>query len=728
MRGGSADHAVTEATALAARYLQWPVQRGRSDMTSALELPEDDCSLSHSTPSRTGDYGVFLRDCLQLAVFLIAFALAYRYGMSFSQKSAAPFWFPDSILLCALLAIPPRRWVLWIAMTLPIRLFSDVARDIPVWFLYATFAIDAVKALLTATLLRRFVRNPLRLETIREFVSFGLVAVLLVPALGAFAGAAVRQALGHDYWMSWDQWFMGDALAQLVITPAILYWILGARAQLPRWNRARVAEGGLLVVTLSLTAHLAANTGEGSVDFLQARFYAPVPLLFWAAIRFGMAGASGAVTLVAVVVTHAALHGRGPFAGHSPAEMANALQNFLLLRAAPLYLVAVSVDQRLSAERSLRESDSRFRDMANNAPVLMFLVDAHKRIVFLNRTWLHFTGRTLEQEVGDGWVAGLHPEDAPGCLATYNECFDARVPFELEYRLRRHDGEYRWILSRGSPRTGLKGNFLGYIGSSIDITDHNRAEEATRALTHSQRLIAIGELTALIAHEIKQPLCAMLVNTGAIGRLLKRAELPLVEMGAIVGDLRADVVRIEATISRICAFVRNREFKLQRVDLNTVVTDVLRFIASESERRRVHIRSQLSFDLPKSLGDSAHLQQVLLNLIVNAMDALSTMPEAARFVCVFTKRLDASHLEVGVCDCGRGIGVDVLPRLFDPFFTTRAEGVGLGLSIARSIVSAHRGKIWAVNNPNGGATFYFSVPIADADTESRAESLRSSPL
>jgi two-component system sensor kinase FixL len=246
----------------------------------------------------------------------------------------------------------------------------------------------------------------------------------------------------------------------------------------------------------------------------------------------------------------------------------------------------------------------------------------------------------------------------------------------------------------------------------MDISDRKRVEEATRALTHSQRLAAMGELTALIAHEVRQPLCAMLVNTDTLDRVVhtRGPALPLVQ--SLISRIREDILRADATISRVRTFVRQRELEHRRLDLNAVVNDVLRFVASEARRRGVQLYCRCTLDLPEVLGDAGHLQQVLVNLIVNAMDACSDQPEGERVVSICTLPFEHSTVAVSVHDRGRGIAPDVLPRLFDPFFTTGKDGVGLGLSVAHTIVVAHRGRIWAENNPDGGATLRFSIPTA----------------
>lgn len=664
------------------------------------------------------------REALSLAVFCGAFYLAYRYGMSFSQASASPFWFPDSVLLCALLVTQPRRWPLYILAALPIRLFSEVASDIPTWFLVVTYLIDSAKGLLTAAGLRRFVGMPLRLETLPQFGRYVLIAVVTVPALGAFAGAGARYALGHDYWTAWDQWFMGDALAQLVLTPAVCYWIFGSglRGLLP--DTPRLIEAALLTSGLLIATYFAANTGDMNLPLHQTLFYAPIPFLFWAALRFGMFGAAGAATLFSAVIIQAALQNHGPFSGLPPTETAHALQNFLLLRAAPLFLVAVIVEQRHSVERSLRESEERFRDIANAAPVMIWLMDRERRNEFFNDGWLTFSGSTLQQELGEGWAAGVHPEDRQRVLEAFEATFTRRERLDIEYRHRRHDGVFRWVHSVGVPRHAQGGAFLGYVGAVVDITDQRRAEEATQALAHAQRLAVMGEVTGMLAHEIRQPLSAILLSADTALHLMRRGEPPVDELIDITRSIRSDGLRADETLGAIRAFARNQPSRRENVDLNVVIADVLRLIASDAVRRRVPLRKELAPALPRVLGDPIRLQQVLVNLIVNAMDAQTDTPASRRYVTVSSRACDEG-VEVTVRDGGCGIPPDKIPLLFESFFTGKQHGLGLGLSIARTFVTEHRGRIWAENNPEGGATFRFALPAAESqavDTAAAPES------
>jgi PAS domain S-box-containing protein len=406
----------------------------------------------------------------------VAFYFAYRYGMAFSHTTSSPFWFPDSVLLCALLLVRPRWWWVFVLAALPIRLLAPVSAGLPFWFLLATFANDSAKGLIATAALRRFLGNPVRFDTMRDFALYCLFAVLLVPVASAFGGAATRSFLGHDFRPAWEQWFLGNALTHLVVTPVMFYWVLGAPWKAPSGFVRRRVEGALLAVGVSATVYIAFHTEAVGTGFAEPRFYAPVPFLFWAAIRFGMFGASGAGAVLACVSVAAALEGHGPFSGRSPADTALALQHFLVLRAAPLYLVAMLIEQRRDIENSLRESEARFRHMADDAPVMVWVTDPHASCSFLSQSWYAFTGQTPETGLGFGWLTAVHPDGRASAHDTFVAANARREPFRLEYRLRRHDDEDRWVIDSAAPRFSPQGEFLGYIGSVMDITERKRAE------------------------------------------------------------------------------------------------------------------------------------------------------------------------------------------------------------------------------------------------------------
>jgi two-component system, LuxR family, sensor kinase FixL len=660
-------------------------------------------------------------DVAWFAAFVVAYWFAYRFGMSFGHQSPSPFWIPGSVLIAALLRSHPRYWWLFVLATLPIRLGQGLVLGLPPAFLSESFAIDGVRCLIDAYILRRVLINPIRLTTLYEFVVFVVVVCFAVPALCAFAGtAAVIAAHDRPYWPTWIEWFLGDTAAELVVTPFILYWVFDPAWVHLRRDPRRTIEACVLFVGLVVSGWLAANMHPSNAYYAETRFYTPLPFLLWASIRFGMPGGTGALAVLSLFVVEAAIAGHGPYAGRTGLELALALQNYIVMRSLPLLFVAVAIEQRWRVEQDLRESEERFRCMAESAPVLLWMSGTDKLCNFFNRGWLDFTGRSLEQEMGNGWAEGVHADDVAHCVARYEAAFDIRRPFEIEYRLRRHDGEYRWVLDIGVPRHAPDGEFGGYIGSAIDITDRKRSEEMRQALAHTQRLAVMGELTAAIAHEVRQPMSAILLDAQTAEKLATNENLSPGFMREIASGIRINATRVDTVMSRILGYLRKQDPQPKPLDVNAVVHGVLQLVSGDAMRRSVQLQPELGRNLPLVLADRTQLEQVLLNLVVNAMDAMDGVAETTRRITVRTAAPGNGSVEVTVSDCGTGIAPDKLPLLFDSFFTTRKQGMGLGLSIAKSIVVAHHGRIWAENNRSSGATFHFTLPVSNDDARAEA--------
>lgn len=649
------------------------------------------------------------RQLVGFCIFEVISYLAFVCAVSFSPSFGTAFWFPDTVLLCALLLNRPRNWWIYLLGVFPVRVLGLMTRD-PIWFVLGTFVIDSLKAVLVATVLRRYLRNPLRLGSVKEFVLFCCLAVLLVPAGAATVGAGINSLGGLSYREIWQKWFLADSMTQAVVTPAVLFWLYAWRQGIKMPSAKGAIERAVIAVGLILSTRAMFSADMNGKDFPAFSFYAPIPLLFWAAIRFGMEGATAVVAILTSLSVAAALRHQGPFFDKSPKETALILQEFLLFRSLPLYLVAILIQQKADAEHSLRESEQRFRIMADTAPVLIWMSGTDKLCNFFNRGWLDFTGRTLEQELGNGWAEGVHPQDLEHCVQAYHFAFDARQPFEIEYRLRRHDGKYRWALDRGVPRHDVEGNFVGYIGSVIDLTDRKLAEEARQDLVHASRLALMGELTAMIAHELNQPLNAILNNVDTARILLDAKIAPLAELREIIADIRADNVRAGEAIRRIRALVSKREMEMQLLDMNVTVSEVIHLAKADAFRRGVRIHCDCHAPFAKVQGDVVHLQQVVLNLVVNGMDAMKDNSGSDRHLFVSTTSHD-DFIEVAVRDKGHGISSEDLPKIFNSFFTTKRDGMGIGLSMCRSIIQMHSGSIWAERNKDGkGTTFRFKLP------------------
>jgi PAS domain S-box-containing protein len=388
----------------------------------------------------------------------------------------------------------------------------------------------------------------------------------------------------------------------------------------------------------------------------------------------------------------------------------------VLIALQTLFISALLVQrrQRQAAEAALRESEANFRIMADTAPVMVWRAGVDKKCDFVNQPWLSFTGRTLEQELGDGWIDCMHPDDRAASFEIYDKAINAREPFRIEYRARRFDGEYRVVLGTGVPRWESDGAFAGYIGSCIDISDRRQAERALQE-THAElsrvsRLTALGEFAASIAHEVRQPLTAIIINARICLRWLSAPEPDLEEVKAGLLDVVTAGQRAEEVIKRNRELFRHHKVEAAAIDINTVISDAAAVVAWRLRDNDITLVTSLTEGLPAVIGDRIELEQVLLNLIANSIDAMEGVSPESRRIDISSASTSEGFVQVTVTDQGTGLeGVDV-ERMFTLSYTTKDAGTGVGLSVSRSIIEAHGGKLWAEQNPGRGATFCFTIP------------------
>jgi PAS domain S-box-containing protein len=378
----------------------------------------------------------------------------------------------------------------------------------------------------------------------------------------------------------------------------------------------------------------------------------------------------------------------------------------------------VTEQQRL--HEALLQSEERYREVVESQTELVCRYRRDAVLTFVNEAYCRFFNRSRESLLGHSFLE-LVPEAArAGVVEQIATLYTDRRPHTYEHEVFYADGSLRWQQWIDYPILDERGEIEEIQAIGRDITDRKRAEEATRNLAHASRLAVAGELTASIAHEINQPLGAILSNADAAEMLLERPHPPLEEIRQILVDIRRDDQRASDVIRHLRALLRKHELEIEPLDLNELITEVLRLAAADGQRRRVHFVREFAPDLPLVPGDRVHLQQVMLNLILNAMDAMADTPIPRRRVTLRTRRTENSQVTVAVIDTGSGIDPERLHHIFDSFFTTKKEGMGLGLSIARSIVEAHRGVLTVENNPEGGATFAFTLPVVAAGGEGKA--------
>jgi PAS domain S-box-containing protein len=384
--------------------------------------------------------------------------------------------------------------------------------------------------------------------------------------------------------------------------------------------------------------------------------------------------------------------------------------------------VTEQVEARAALEEAfskIKQSESRLRTIIDTIPALAWSTEPDGSVEFVNRRWSNFTGLTIEQARGSGWQAAIHPEDVGWLSEQRRITMASGKPFELEARLRRYDGQYRWFISRAEPLLDEQGRIVKWYGTNTDIDDRKRAEEALRRaqaeLTHLTRITTMGELAASIAHEVNQPLTAVVNNANACLSLLPNGTPHLEEVREALTEILDDTDRASAVITRVRQLAKKAPSERIFLDLRDVITDILALARYESATRRVTIRTELPNELPCVSGDRVQLQQVLLNLVMNGMDAMSQIDEAQRVLIIGGRRETQDGVSlalVSVQDSGSGFKPEEMDRLFEAFYTTKPQGMGMGLAISRSIIEAHGGRLWAEPNQGPGATFSLSLPAA----------------
>ena len=376
------------------------------------------------------------------------------------------------------------------------------------------------------------------------------------------------------------------------------------------------------------------------------------------------------------------------------------------------------VGELQASEAALRENEERMSLAVDAANFGIWIRDLARNEIWASDKWRELFGFAPSERLElDHILQRLHPDDREALQGVFAKALAGGGSYETEFRLILPDGGIRWISSQGRVERSSNGQPVRIRGASRDVTAGKQAELETQLLrqevTHVGRISMMGQLATALAHEINQPLGAILRNAEAAELFMQDASPDLDEIRAIVADIRKDDQRAGAVIDRMRGLLKRQSLNTRALHVGELIGDVKALVRADSAARQVKLDVNVPSDLPPVRGDRVHLQQVLLNLILNGMDALNGASLEDRRISVTALLDGAQTVEIAVSDTGTGIPAEKLAHIFDPFFTTKLNGMGMGLPISRTIIEAHGGRFWAENNKSGGATFRFTLPIAE---------------
>jgi PAS domain S-box-containing protein len=358
----------------------------------------------------------------------------------------------------------------------------------------------------------------------------------------------------------------------------------------------------------------------------------------------------------------------------------------------------------------LQEQEKKFRDAVETMPALAFVADPKGNHTFMNRGWLEYTGLSPEEASESGWEKTIHPDDLNRHTERWRASDTTGQPLDYEARLRRgSDGVYRWFLIRAVPVRDKHGKIVKWCGAATDIEEREKLRQLEADLAHINRVSTLGEMAASLAHEIKQPIAAAITSANSCIEWLAHEPPNLDRARAAAARIDKYGNRAAEIIDRIRSVYKKSPPQRELVDVNGIVHEILALMRAEATRYPIAMRAELTTDLPKIMADPVQLQQVFMNLVLNAIEA---MKDSGGELTVKSELGNDGRAVISVSDTGVGLPAGKVDEIFSAFFTTKVQGSGMGLAISRSIVESHGGRLWATANNGRGATFHVTLPIA----------------
>jgi len=645
--------------------------------------------------------------------------------LRYPEHGAAILFPPYAALTAVLVASPRRHWIVYVVIATVSHVAASIGRWPLSWVMVADVA-NLMRAGVAALLLLHFFGPRPRLDSVSSLVWFVIATAIVAPAVGATIGATnpVLHGIPDAYVGTWSAWFVSSALTALTMLPLLLEVVCApTKWSLSQLGERRSVETASFGVALAVAcAMVLLSLTDGRFD-LAVALYSPIPVLLWAALRFGPGGAGLALT----VLTAVAIIGTERRLVTMPSDGAVLrLQVFVFLMAMPVLCVAVVANALQSAVQLYRALLASLQDQ-------VAILDANGVVIRVNESWQRHASAPSpcpfeRARAGDDFLAAcrdasdilaaLHPEErepVPGRLfdgATAVLQGEARR-FETDYELKR-EGRREWYTIRVEPLEWADG---GAVVTRANISARRQAQaeigEQREQLSHLGRVAVLGQLSGAIAHELRQPLAAILANAEAGRLFVERDVIDVDELRAILLDIATEDRRAANVLVGLRAMHKRGAMHLQPIAPADLVRETLGLAHAEIVTRGVTATGIVEPELPLVLADRVQIQHVLLNLVLNSCESMSEIDAAARLLSLNVSAAGA-NVRFSVRDSGTGVDRGLIDTLFEPFVTTKPGGLGLGLSIARTVVDTHGGRIWAENLDGAGAMVSFLLPTVPA--------------
>ena len=648
--------------------------------------------------------------CAYLAFALLALLFFARHDFP------AAIWPATGLLVGFMLILPRRLWPGIAAMAFFAATSANFIAGKPIQFAAGLALMDAVEGLLSAVFLTAFLGKRIRFARLREFTALVLISAVITGGIAALGGAGFFNWMaGARFWDSWRQWWLAHGIGVLTVTPFVVSWSYAGRRSLAHPGKPKIAE--LLILLAVMTATGVAIFGDVSWSSLSLP-YILFPFLIWAALRFGVEGASAAALVLAGIAVWYTAHGYGPFAivSGSMSQQLLQLQSFVCAALACSLVPAMVMAERKEAEEELRRSESRLAMAQEIAGVGDFVLDPTGQNSRWSEQMARIMGRSPAQPAPSygEFLAWVHPEDREAVEGFYHGIFRECRPFQIDFRYVCPDGSWKYLHAIARPEEDKDTHALNAFGTILDLTDRRKMEEQLR---QAQKMEAIGQLAGGVAHDFNN----------LLGVILGYADLALMQlksddpMRTKIEPISQAAGRAATLTAQLLAFSRKQVLKPEPVDLNRAVTDLgkmLRRVIGE----QIEISTELEARLPMVKADPSQIDQVMLNLAVNAKDA---MPGGGRLT-ISTALMDVytpppgyagqiapgEYVRLTVSDTGHGMDAATQLHIFEPFFTTKGKGKGTGLGLATvyGIVAQSNGCIWAESELGRGTQFHILLP------------------